>query len=268
MRRFLILFLALVSVVGFSACSKEQSEPKRVTITFEGSEWAKYLATDSYSGNFVTEDYILRDKETTLTSTPIFNEYSWGGESFRNFDAGFTLSAYNTAQITGFDTYLYMGDLYCYNPNASMATSGGGNNGSDRFIVSYGNYDEGISEDLRSELYFADGKARKVVGCYVCTTAYFVQIAEHGNAFSPALAEGDEVKIYATGYDSAGKELKTVSMTLARKGSVLKRWTAWDLSALGKVSRIKFNIKGGPTDEWGMMSPKYFALDDITIEME
>ena len=267
MRLFSIPFLAVALCLGFLSCSNEESEPKRVTITFEGSEWASYVATDSYSDNFVTEDYIWRDKETSLTSVPTFVESSWGGVSYNYFGGGLTLSSYNTAQITGFDTYLYLGDLYCYNPNASMAQRGGGNNGSDRFLISYSNYGEGIGEDLCSEIYFADGKARKVVGCYVCSTAYFVQIAENGNDFSPALAEGDEVKIYATGYDSTGKELKTVSMTLARKGSILKRWTAWDLSSLGKVSRIKFNINGGPTDEWGMLLPRYFALDDITVEL-
>jgi hypothetical protein len=32
------------------------------------------------------------------------------------------------------------------------------------------------------------------------------------------------------------------------------------------VVSVRFNITGGPTDEWGMMSPRYFAIDDITIE--
>ena len=266
MKRFTILLLAAGLVAALASCSKQESEPKRVTITFEGTEWTNYVATDSYSGIFVTEDYIWRDGETSLTSAPIFVESSWGGQSYNYFGGGLTLSSYNTAQITGFDTYLYLGDLYCYNANASMAQRGGGNRGSDRFLVSYGNYEEGIGDDLRPEIYFSDGKPRKVVGCYVCSTAYFVQIAEQGNDFSPALGQGDEVTLYATGYDSEGTELKTVSKTLARKGSILKSWSAWDLSDLGKVSRIKFNIKGGPSDEWGMMSPKYFALDDITIE--
>ncbi len=29
----------------------------------------------------------------------------------------------------------------------------------------------------------------------------------------------------------------------------------------------KFNIIGGNTDEWGMTTPKYFAIDDIVVEI-
>ena len=250
-----------------TSCSKEEDpQPTRVTISFEGAAWKSYVATDSYSSGFVTEDYLWRDEQTTLSSAPIFCESSWGGQSYKYFGGGLTLSAYNTAQITGFDSNLYLGDLYCYNSKTSMAQKGGGNNGSDNFLISYGNYEEGISEDLRPSIYFADGKARKVVGCYVCSTAYFVDVTEHGNDYSPALSADDEVKVYATGYDATGKELSTVSMTLAKKDAIVKKWTAWDLSALGEVAKIKFNIKGGPTDDWGMQSPKYFAIDDITVE--
>lgn len=267
MKNIFITFVAMALAATFISCSEENDEPTRVTITFEGAAWKNYVATDSYTSNFVTENYIWRDEQTTLTSAPLFTESSWGGQSYKYFSAGLTLSAYNTAQISGFDTYFYNGDLYCYNPKTSMANKGGGNNGSDNFLVTYGNYEEGVGEDMRPEIYFADGKARKVLGCYVCSTAYFVQIAENGNDYSPALTAEDEVKIYATGYDASGKELSTVSMSLAKKGAIVKSWTAWDLSALGEVAKIKFNIKGGPTDDWGMMLPKYFAIDDITVEL-
>ena len=72
----------------------------------------------------------------------------------------------------------------------------------------------------------------------------------------------------ATGYDAMRRKTGSVAMTLAEKGNITKSWRAWDLSALGAVVSVRFNITGGPTYEWGMMSPKYFAIDDITIEWD
>ncbi|MBO4994202.1 MAG: DUF4465 domain-containing protein, partial [Alistipes sp.] len=95
---------------------------------------------------------------------------------------------------------------------------------------------------------------------------YFLNIAQNGNPFSAPLAEGDVVEIFATGYDSTGAETATASMVLARKGSYITEWTEWDLSSLGRVAKVRFNIKGGPATEWGMTTPKYFAIDNIAIE--
>ena len=80
------------------------------------------------------------------------------------------------------------------------------------------------------------------------------------------LRKGDQVEISATGYDSSGAETATVRMTLARKGQYIKQWTSWNLSALGPVVKVRFNIEGGPMTEWGMTTPKYFAIDNIAIE--
>ncbi len=269
MKHFSKILASVAILATFISCSKDidNEHTKRTTITFEGTAWSKYVATESYSSAFVTEDYIWQDAETSLSSAPIFVESSWGGESYSYYGGGLTLSSYNSSSLNDYDMdNLYLADLYCYNPKNINSKKGGGNNGSDNFLVAYGNYEEGISDDMRPEIYFADGKARKVVGCYVCSTTYFTLVAEQGNSFSPALSGNDEIKIYATGYDATGAELNTVSMTLAKKDAITKSWTAWDLSALGTVVRIKFNIMGGPTDDWGMKSPKYFAIDDITVE--
>jgi hypothetical protein len=35
---------------------------------------------------------------------------------------------------------------------------------------------------------------------------------------------------------------------------------------LGEVVKVQFYILGGNTDDCGMTTPKYFALDDIVVE--
>ncbi|MBO7330883.1 MAG: DUF4465 domain-containing protein, partial [Alistipes sp.] len=136
------------------------------------------------------------------------------------------------------------------------------------FLIAHGNYEPEVDPelDLRPKFEFSDGKARTIKGCQVNCTTYFINIAENGNPFSPALKDGEEIKIYATGYDKSGREGKTAEMTIARKGKIIKEWTSWDLSKLGEVVSVKFNIRGGNADEWGMTTPKYFAIDNIVVE--
>ena len=74
--------------------------------------------------------------------------------------------------------------------------------------------------------------------------------------------------IHATGYDAAGAETATVSLSFAKKGQLIKSWTAWDLSALGEVVKVRFDMTGGPATEYGMTIPTYYAVDDVVVEWE
>ena len=63
-----------------------------------------------------------------------------------------------------------------------------------------------------------------------------------------------------------GNKTTTTSISLATYGSTVNEWTTWDLTALGEVVKVQFYIWGGNVDEYGMTTPKYFALDDIVVE--
>lgn len=260
MKKLLFFALALVAV----ACNDENKETERewVTVDFEQNLFKEMTAAVPCTWNFMLEGYTWIEPNTSLYHEAEFT-HDYG---YALYGGGLTLSRYNTSDVERFGSYEY--DLYVYNPKNADSTKGGGAGGSDTFLISYGNYEPAVDAelDMRPTIEFADGKARMVKGCQVNSTSYFINIAENGNAYSPALKDGEEVKIYATGYDAAGREGKTVEMTLARKGKIVKQWTSWDLTALGEVVSIKFNIKGGNTDEWGMTTPKYFAIDDIVVE--
>lgn len=260
MKKLLFFALALVAV----ACSDEDNDPQRewVTVDFEQNNFKQMTATSPSTWGYVTKGYGWTDAATSLQHEAKFTS-DYGYDMFAG---GFVVSSYNTSDVTRFGTYEY--DLYAYNAKNADSTKGGGAGGSDTFLISYGNYEPAVDAelDMRPTITFKDGRARMVKGCQVNSTSYFVNIAENGNPYSPALKDGEEVKIYATGYDAAGREGKTAEMTLARKGKIVKQWTAWDLTSLGEVVSIKFNIRGGNTDEWGMTTPKYFAIDNIVVE--
>ena len=80
--------------------------------------------------------------------------------------------------------------------------------------------------------------ARTIQSCYINSTCYFLSVAAKGNALAPALEEGQDVLIHATGYDAAGKETGTVTMTFASKDKLIKEWTKWDLSCWARWRRF------------------------------
>lgn len=234
------------------------------TITFEGEEWAPYVACNYKPGDFCTwtfddKVYSWWDETTQLTTER--PETSWG--------AGYPwiISSYNANSLDSSTYGSYNYDLYVYNPDNTDSTTGGGNNGSDNFLVSYGYkdldplYDYG---DTRPIFLFADNVARTITSLYINTTCYFYSVAKYGNGITPALNE--DVTVYATGYDAEGNELKTVSMTFASADFVTDSWTRWELSELGPVVSLRLNMGGGPDNGYGFSLPAYYAIDDITVE--
>lgn len=257
MKRFFALALSLAAIILLGSCDKESGQTSSATITFEGSEFIS--ATKPYSADATPEDYAWQDKATTLSCKPIFVD-SYG---YKLYCGGLTISSYNSKDIERFGSYEY--DLYAYNPSNADSKKGGGHNGSDNFAI-FCQIEIDPTIDTSPVLAFADGKPRTIKGCYVNSTTYFLNVAENGNAFSPALGQDDKIILRATGYDRSDKKTSTTELEFARKGSMTKGWKAWDLSPLGEVVKVRFEILGGPSDEWGMKTPKYFAIDDIMVE--
>lgn len=257
----LLLFAFTLAMV---ACNNDNDKQDRkwLTLDFEDNIFDANVAEIASTWSFVKEGYTWIEPQTSLYHEAKFT-YDYG---YAMFGGGLILSSFNSNDPASFGTYEQ--DLYVYNSKNVNSKKGGGANGSNRFLISFGNYEPEVDPelDLRPKIEFADHKARVIRGCQVNCTTYFINIAENGNPFSPALKDGEEIKIYATGYDAAGREGKSVSMTIARKGKIIKEWTSWDLSKLGEVVSVKFNIKGGNTNEWGMTTPKYFAIDNIVVE--
>ena len=265
MKKLFALFAAVAMVAAVSCSKDDEPAVNSVVINFEGAEWNAINATTlgkCYSAEVMTEDYAFANNPASLAVEVVYSsEY---GYSY--YAGGFTVSSYNTADCAAYGSYDK--DLYLYNPNCQNPTKGGGHNGSDNFLVAYGFVGSLVPEAAVGQpiLYFADGVARTIKSCYIASTSYFVNVAKNGNSFAEPLGNDDEVKIIAKGYDKSGRETGVVEKSFARKGSLTEQWTAWDLSALGEVVKVRFDILGGPETDYGMTTPKYFAIDDITIE--
>lgn len=137
MKKRVFLALLAAAAVTFVGCSKDDDGPdegpQTYTITFEGDDWSP-LVVANYNGgkamSVVYEDkaYTWTDQTTQLTSPC---PEGWGYP--------FMVSSYNSKDIEKFNSYEL--DLYLYNARNEDATTGGGHDGSDNFLIGYGNYD-------------------------------------------------------------------------------------------------------------------------------
>jgi hypothetical protein len=50
------------------------------------------------------------------------------------------------------------------------------------------------------------------------------------------------------------------------QNGVIDDWTKWDLTALGKVIKVQFNIIGTNDNGYGFSQPAYFAYDDVAVQ--
>ena len=57
-----------------------------------------------------------------------------------------------------------------------------------------------------------------------------------------------------------------VEIYLAKDGQYVKDWQWADLSVLGKVKSLSFAFDGTKKNDWGLTTPTYICIDDLTLE--
>lgn len=250
-----ILCFALAAVSLFAAgCSENGGNDdgyRRLTLKFEGDEWNSKVDVPQYMGPKLYGDgYSWYDSTTDLYSE-FTNSYGdnkfWGG--------GIAVSNYYSIDAGSNNTFDQQLTVY-----ADGAKSGSNFLVCNGFKSSYG--------DSRPFIEFKYGKGY-IESMYVCQTTYSFYVAKYGNDYTAKLGDDDWMKIVATGYTKGGSgeeiEGSSVEQYIFRNGTfVLNGWTKWDLSELGEIWKVKFDMQwSGGADAFTI--PAYFAIDDITV---
>ena len=108
---------------------------------------------------------------------------------------------------------------------------------------------------------------------YVTNTTYAYNIlvsGEQGFGGSYEFTDDSQFWVVAYGYETDEDEDPTVvKFCLLDKGKqIVTDWTKWDLTGLGKVVKVEFNLEAGDNGygEYGLVIPGYFAYDDIAVQ--
>ena len=280
----LVMAVSLLPVSAFAAdnydlrvLTFEDADYKGGTNFAGGSNWSSLIDDPQYGGSLLygsgagvssaDEAYQWTDTNNTW----LHNILSEGYGSWCYWSGGHAISNYNTGDIAdygGFNTQLTV-----YKKGVSgLSRTGGGHNGSNNFAVHYGYADNsgyGLGADALPALTFADGAERVIDHIYVTNTTYALNCYIDGNGLTAKIGPDDWVKLVATGYDTKGaKTGETVIYLCNGPDNIIMDWTKWDLSSLGKVSKVTFNVTGSSDNGYGFSQPAYFAYDDVAVRFE
>ncbi|MGA1824968.1 MAG: DUF4465 domain-containing protein [bacterium] len=228
MKRMLIVCVSLVCMMGIVSAYAG-------TITFEDLS----LPAESYwdgsdsSGGFTSgEAFFPNNYDTT-----------WG-----SWD-GFAYSNRSDTELRGMDAQF-------------NAIAGEGVNQSSNYVVVYVN----AFADTLPTITFSE--ETELEGAYVTNSNYTYYSLLEGDMFAKKFEEGDWFMLTITGRDTEGNSAGDVEFLLAENSDIVDSWVWVDLSDLGSVTSIEFALSSSDTGEWGMNTPAYFCMDNVTSAEE
>ena len=250
-----------------------------------GEEPTPELTYDLRVLTFEDADYKGSEESSTYWSDFIPDDpYGDGNARYSWYDEGNTELAYNVAfslygmgghaGISNFvDNDLSQGDYTC---DLQAYNVEGGANGSQNFCVHFGYLDDSGMGMMDKLIFFdfQDETARVIDHMWVTNTTYVYNnlangVSGFGGTYTPS--ESSYLKVVAYGYESADDtEPTTAEFYLGQGLDYVSTWTKWDLSVLGAVVKVEFNIVGSEDmyGDYGFMLPGYFAYDDVAVRFE
>lgn len=304
-RRFVLVATVAMVALGYASCQKddnkpeqkpEQKEPKTLVITFDDAP-QNVLASDIYGKNLYSESapkgaqvitgYFAKVSDASYVQFPINYAASWKDPNVWTYEysnGGVAISNFKNME---------QGD---YKNQCSVYNKEGAKSGSN-FAVCNG-FSAGKGDFGRcAKIYITDqkgytvttenkpvtGKAKvgKFNSVWVCNTTYGYKVMQDGNSFTKGSLQSQNgwFKVIFIALDAKGKQIegKRVEYYLANfdaskkaesglDGKIREGWNQVDLSALGdNVSAIAVDFEGSDKNEYGLLTPAYVAIDDLSV---
>ena len=226
------------------------------------STWSDLIAADQYMDeliySFSGEPYYWYDEN----NTELLHVFPYNYGTYAYWGGGHAISNYANWD---FETYGdYNSQLTVYGEEGA-----GGHNGSANFCMHFGYADDSGyngTEELPSFM-FADGKERVIDHIWINNSTYALNCYVNGNGLTDPVGENDKAWVIARGFDE-NDEFVTESIFYLVDGpdGIVTEWTKWDLTSLGKVWRVEFNMAGTNDNGYGFSQPAYFAYDDVAVQ--
>lgn len=226
-------------------------------ITFENVDESYLAGPTSYGMNLYNGEYT---GYTDAASGLKFNT-TVGGYGFAS--GGIAISQWNDKSTAGYGNQC---SVYYGTENQKD----GGADNSKTFAVAFHSF-WGESGAFMS----FDGTKECVIDhLYYTNNTYAVLSMQQGDGFARKLTyeNKDWFKLTFIGENAAGEKTGEVEVYLADfrtadAGGILTEWTKVDLTALGKVNKIRFSMESTDGSQYGMNTPAYFCMDNIAIEL-
>jgi hypothetical protein len=87
----------------------------------------------------------------------------------------------------------------------------------------------------------------------------------NGDQFAKKFGPNDWFLLTITGENASGDVVGKVPFYLAQNGSIVTNWQSVDLSSLSTATTLSFSETSSDTGMFGMNTPAFFAMDDLTM---
>ena len=231
---FIAVAFSLISCLGDGG-NFSQSYPFDVTFDFSDNIYNNSFSKDSV--------FVLKEGEGfTYGNYPLFfGEVQSSG----TFKGGFLLSYLQGEKDGALDKEATPNDVY-------RVYAAGGSKNSRSYAVFYDNPDQTQMPQYDVEFGYKDVGACTMYGCYVNNTTLVARkIKEH-------FTDEDRLTLKAIGHKHDGSKVEA-SIVLAKKDTIMYNWSVFDLSKLGAVDYMDFEVTST-----NPAVPEYFCLDGLT----
>ena len=106
-----------------------------------------------------------------------------------------------------------------------------------------------------------------VPGMFVCNSVYAYSSMTKGDAYAGEPFTKDDylsLIVYAK-LNGVGVNAR-VFVDLAEGTNIMDKWTWVDLSSLGEIDELYFEMSGSRTGQYGLNTPSYFCIDNLGAE--
>lgn len=259
MKKFIALSVAALALAGLTACNnnKDKDEEFYVQVGFDGGNLT-----------FTPEGYWNQTYNTQVTTVELggllaFSHNAtvqeWGGVTYEAWK-GFTVSRAAYGKCPD------LNDLVANQWSAAMTDptmAAAGYNGSMDYLLGFWDVQE-PTDIMPTEPVCCIGFPGVVrpQSIAVNNSNYAYWAMRNGTSFSKAFGKDDWFKLEIIGVvnDVATKK---ITHYLAKDGNIQNAWETVDLSSLGQVNAIYFQLSSSDNGQWGMNTPAYFCVDDV-----
>ena len=109
-----------------------------------------------------------------------------------------------------------------------------------------------------------------VPGFYITNSSYTYNSLIGGDPYAKKFEKGDWFKLTITGYNNdevtGTKEYYLADLRDEATAYIINDWRYVDLSCLGTVTKLGFELDSSDTGDWGMNTPAYFCFDNFGAE--
>lgn len=255
----------LVGLVGLAALARRRGRALALAVTTLAVLGASGPAHALFVVDF--EDQALppggfdngSDGSGGFSSSGVFFE-----NTFTDFGGGFSgWTGFSSSRVVDTTTPGFGNQYAAYAPNDAPGAGAGGSDhygvffaGSERLVLPTPNVIDSISLN---------------------NTTYTALAMENGEFVARAFVPGDFLTLFVTGYDDLGAPTGSIPFDLGRYTgtaqspgtlTIVEDWTLLDLTSLGTVTSLGFSFDGSDTGDFGINTPTYFAIDDVTVVPE